>query len=391
MNNQNYIRTFIYLILFFELIMFRYIPFPTIILYIALTLILYIAYKLRNTEDVENKYIIYITIMYSIISIIRGVIETDQYWGYKTVVQRSFWLLMPILIMCDYRLEIIQKITSISLKYFLWVIPLVYSVMEFSSSTLQLYFFTILLLPFLRREHRYKIIIITIVCLATFIESRSFFARITFAIVIAFTYILFRNYERFISWFQKVLFCVFTIIPLVFLYLAYNGIFNVFAMDEYATKYASNNKDIVADSRSLLYVKVNYELDKKDNFWIGNSASATYMAGEWDLGNKEASKFGRSGVESGFCEQYLIGGAIGCTLYSLIFIFGSFYAIFKSNNIICKILGFYILLRWIVSFADESSSWCVGNIMLYLYLGLCYSKQVRSMSNEEMNNWLKSI
>lgn len=43
----------------------------------------------------------------------------------------------------------------------------------------------------------------------------------------------------------------------------------------------------------------------------------------------------------------------------------AYYGIFRSNNDFCKLIGLFIIFRWVISFVDEPNGWVCSNIMLY--------------------------
>ena len=100
---------------------------------------------------------------------------------------------------------------------------------------------------------------------------------------------------------------------------------------------------------------------------------------------------GRTATESGVLNMYLYGGWIGAFLFSSLFWVSAFYGIFRSENIICKTIGCFIIFRWVISFVDEPEIWLCSNLMLYLFMGICLNKRLRMVQNSQWYNWFKSI
>lgn len=188
---------------------------------------------------------------------------------------------------------------------------------------------------------------------------------------------------------MNIVFSVLLIAPLVFSYLGYKGIFNVFDMQSYMNNSSMSEDDLV-DTRSFLYILVQEKLEASKSVVGGVGLAVSY----WDDFNAESNvnelqKIGRTSTESGLLNVYFWGGIIGTFLYSMIYWMAAYYGIFRSKNNFCKLIGLFIIFRWVISFVDEPNGWVCSNIMLYFFMGICLNKKIRNLDDEFMQRYLK--
>ncbi|MBQ8282595.1 MAG: hypothetical protein IJZ01_03390 [Paraprevotella sp.] len=160
-------------------------------------------------------------------------------------------------------------------------------------------------------------------------------------------------------------------------------------MKDYLESY-NIRKENTVDTRSFLYVLVQNKLEKDDSVINGVGIGVSY----WDefqanTGIYEIDTMGRTSTESGLLNMYLWGGLLGAFLFSMLFWTSAYYGIFKSRNNICKLIGLYIMFRWVVSFVDEPNTWVCSNIMMYLFMGFCLNKRIRNMNDFNLKEYFK--
>ena len=89
----------------------------------------------------------------------------------------------------------------------------------------------------------------------------------------------------------------------------------------------------------------------------------------------------RYGSETGFYNLVLKGGYLLAILHIIILLFPAILGIFKSNNILCKACGFYIILSLIELYPF---GWLVFNLkFLTIWIGftLCYLPKIRQLND----------
>jgi len=386
---MTHIKYFYYSLIGLQILTFGIIQ-STILYYLVLTIIFYITFKHYSTKGINAKQLILLNIIYSFVTIFRGIISINDYWDSKILLNRFFWLLLPLLIFYPYKLQIIQKISTFALK--IWWIPIVYSLYIFTTPIFHLFFFLIILLPYLNKRNKIKIGIIIIYSIVTFMNSRGYVIRIIFATAIAGLYYLNLYFHNITIKTIKLLFFILLITPLTFLYLGINGTFNIFDINSYYSKNVTtkeSGESLTVDTRSFLYRGIYKSVYSNGNILIGNSAIGSYIINEENeqTGIKELDQKGRYGSESGLLDSFLCGGIIGTLFFSMLFWVSSYYAIFKSRNFMLKLIGLFIIFRWATSFFDEPSSWWMSNILLYTFMGICLSKSIRETGENNLKLW----
>ena len=220
---MRHIKYFYYSLIGLQILTFGIIQ-STILYYLNLLAIIYITFKCYKTNGINSKQLILLNLIYSFITIFRGIINLNDYWDGKILLNRFVWLILPLLIFYPYKLQIIQKISRFALK--IWWIPIVFSFFIFTTPIFHIFFFLVVLLPYLSRKNKIKICIIIIYSIATFMSSRGYVIRIIFAAAIAGLYYLNIYFHKTTIKIIKTFFFAFLIAPLLFLYLgisAYSG------------------------------------------------------------------------------------------------------------------------------------------------------------------------
>ena len=386
---MRHIKYFYYSLIGLQILTFGIIQ-STILYYLNLLAIIYITFRCYKTNGINSKQLILLNLIYSFITIFRGIINLNDYWDGKILLNRFVWLILPLLIFYPYKLQIIQKISRFALK--IWWIPIVFSFFIFTTPIFHIFFFLVVLLPYLSRKNKIKICIIIIYSIATFMSSRGYVIRIIFAAAIAGLYYLNIYFHKTTIKIVKTFFFTFLIAPLLFLYLGISGSFNIFDINSYYSKNITtkeSGESLTIDTRSFLYRHIYQSVSSKGNTLIGNSAIGSYIINEGNeqTGIKELDQKGRYGSESGLLDSFLCGGIIGALLYSMIFWLSSYYAIFRSRNFMLKLIGVFIIFRWATSFFDEPSSWWISNILLYVFMGICLSKAIREAEENKLRLW----
>jgi len=190
------------------------------------------------------------------------------------------------------------------------------------------------------------------------------------------------------------------IAPLVLFSLAVTDKFNVFDMQGYVKK---DYKDIerkadgkivednlTADTRTFLYVDV-LTTARKYNSWLIGRSPARGNETEW-FGDSDMSGRGeRLGNEVGILNVFMWTGIIGVILYFAVFYIASGLAIKQSNNIYSKILGIFVSFRWLYAWVEDINNFTLNMFILWLIVGLCFSKSFRQMNDMEVTQWVQGI
>lgn len=372
------------------------LPFGTYVyaMFLYYWLIQIFIYIRRNYDYISFNYngnkIISCYVICCLIMIIRGLSHSDNYWQYKDVLLNSGPSLFFFLaIYLSAEIHFCARCLSYIIKYYLLA-----SVILITDATLantgRIMCNTLPLLGYFINKYKWYILIFTLYSLTLTWESRGWVLRALFGLVLGLYYMFVQQKMLNLSkTIMNIVFSVSLIAPIVFSYLGYKGIFNVFDMQSYMNN-SSMSKDDLVDTRSFLYLLVQEKLEASESVVGGVGLGVSY----WDDVNagsnvNEIQKLGRTATESGLLNVYFWGGIIGAFLYSMIYWMAAYYGIFRSNNDFCKLIGLFIIFRWVISFVDEPNGWVCSNIMLYFFMGICLNKEIRNSDDEFMQSYLK--
>lgn len=366
-----------------ELIERSYIPMPslTFLLAIGLYYWIYLSFQYIKQYQITQYYnatfLIYSYVLWNFIVLLRGLIDSQDYWDYRIIfISKGPFLLFALSIFLASRLELMRKIFVYLINYYLFAsIILIRPV--FWGNTGRIICSYIPLLFLWVKKYRLRIALFLIISIPFTFGARGWLLRAFFGICLALTYYAFKERKILLDKIYRTIYAICIIFPLIFLYLGYTGKFNVFHMEDYVK---TENKENISDTRSFLYILVNNTLQKQDKQWIGLGAISNYWHDFGTNGDKVV-KTGRYATESGILNMYLYGGWIGAFLFSMLFWTSAYYGIFRSRNDICKLLGTFIIFRWVISFVDEPEAWLCSNLMMYFSMGVCLDKRLRQWNN----------
>ena len=394
-------RFFYYIFVAFSLIeLFERSSFPLPLgtyvyaIFIYFWLIQIFIYISKNYKYISFNYngnkIIACNVVCSLIMIIRGLSHSDNYWQYKDVLLNSGPSLFFFLaIYLSTEIHFCTKCLSYIIKYYLLASVLLINDARLAN-TGRIMCNTLPLLGYFMNKYKWYIIIFTLYSLTLTWDARGWVLRASFGLVLGLYYIFVQQkIQRLSKKIMNIVFSVLLIAPLVFSYLGYKGIFNVFDMQSYMNNSSMSEDDLV-DTRSFLYILVQEKLEASKSVVGGVGLAVSY----WDDFNAESNvnelqKIGRTSTESGLLNVYFWGGIIGTFLYSMIYWMAAYYGIFRSKNNFCKLIGLFIIFRWVISFVDEPNGWVCSNIMLYFFMGICLNKKIRNLDDEFMQRYLK--
>ncbi len=147
-----------------------------------------------------------------------------------------------------------------------------------------------------------------------------------------------------------------------------------------------SNSELTTDTRTFLFEELFADMSDKELI-TGRGALGKYYSPYFyytTINNLEGDHYIRSSVEVGYLEMILKGGYIMMTLYLLILLPAAYLGIFKSNNIIARMSGYYILsylILWLVSYYPFYSP---EFILVWVAAGTAISTSARKIENDEL-------
>jgi hypothetical protein len=146
------------------------------------------------------------------------------------------------------------------------------------------------------------------------------------------------------------------------------------------------NEDLKIDTRTFLFIELFADMSNEELI-TGRGALGSYYS-PYFAHTEEQGLLGDSSTrvvnEVGYLEIILKGGYVMATLYLLILLPAAYLGIFKSNNVIARMSGYFILIYlilWVVSFYPIYSA---GHILLWMAAGTAISPTARNIKNRDL-------
>ena len=362
---------------------------------ISLIFLLFLTSKIRWRARMPAHGLLFFKMLmgWNVITIVRGAFTAENYWDWKyLILYASFSFLIPCAIIVGLMFEHSRNLFKLIVtKIFLYgfiVIPLTVKIdpereLYARGIVISVCFF-ILLSPYFKRKWQ---LLTFLVATATFILSIDFRAnviRITLATLIIFVYYA-RKYVP-LKWI-KFACLTFFITPLLFLFLGVTGQYNIFKPSDNIDKYEfsyddGTERNIALDTRTFLYQEVFATMQGNNSFVWGEGGAGTYKTEYFD-DSVDYNK-GRYGTEVGFLNVLLYSGILGVLFYAVIIFSAGYYAVNYSNNFLCKMLALFLAFRWVLFFIEDFTRYDVNYYFLWIAVGLCFSKDFRSLSDAEL-------
>lgn len=349
----------------------------------------------------QKKLMVWVQIylLWNVFSIARGIFIAETYWDWKSLITNTMSLLLPIAAYAATDAVILQSMLKTYIKY---ALPL-FIVFVFSITTDAYGFylvpvsFLLLFVTIIKKPWQWIVLALGIFVVITDLTARS--NAIKFAIPIAFSMLYyFRNILSTVI-FELIRKCLF-VAPIVLFILALYVDFNVFKMDEYIKgeyvesrvdkKGQKDEEDLLADSRTFMFVEAFHTATVYDSWWMGRSparGNISEMFGEDDM-NKRGERIWN---EMALANVFNWTGIIGVFLYFMAFYKASYIAINQSNNTFSKILGLYIGFHWLYSWVENINIFSLTTFFLWITIGFCFSTSFRKMTDQEVKIWVQGI
>jgi hypothetical protein len=245
----------------------------------------------------------------------------------------------------------------------------------------------ILFIPYLKIRQTGLILIVAALSLYIAIAWRSNIIHILTSVAIVFIFYLRKlmNY-RWLVFLQIILF----IVPVYLLFRGIQGdnIFNRSTNTEYLITSKGEQENLAEDTRTELYTDVLTDLYETGDIWLGRGANGKYKTDhDFDLPVELGNM--RPDVEVGFLKLLIYNGVLGIILYGILLWFAAYYGIAKTNNTLSQLLGILIATHWAVLFLENIITYNPYYYFHWFSVGLCLSHSFRSLTNDEIKQWLR--
>jgi hypothetical protein len=366
-----------------------------------IVLILFFVIKFKYTSKIHSKQLLVLNVylLYVVVSFVRGVFIAQGYWDWKNLINNTTCLLIPMLAFASDSKILLKHIIK---NYIYYTAPF-FLIFQFFIDKDEFGFylapFSFLLLFFPILSNKWKIIFFSIALYVIFADYGARSNLIKFSIPILFGMIYYFKKIISVKIFEFIRMLL-IVLPLIFFSLGVLGIFNIFnpngdkhkALIDKKRDFKGNlvEDDLMADTRTFLYIDV-LATAKKYNTWVfGRSPARGNISGyfgELDMNKRNE----RNANEVSILNYFTWLGIVGVLLIFILFYQASYLAVNQSNNIFSKIVGLFIAFRWSYGWVEDINNFYIQYLFLWLFIGFCFSKSFRQMTNAEMKYWVRSI
>jgi hypothetical protein len=142
-----------------------------------------------------------------------------------------------------------------------------------------------------------------------------------------------------------------------------------------------------ADSRTFIYIEVISDLVNTGHLMFGKGGSGTYFSSYFQETGEDTDT--RLTVEVGFLAYLLKGGMLAALLNVTLLLYASYLAVYKSKSRYVKWLGFLLITHVLLLFVENLVSLDLYNLCIWLFVGVCSSKEFQSMNDEQIKELLR--
>jgi hypothetical protein len=358
------------------------------------------AKKLSDKKERALLITVQFYLLWNVFSITRGMFIAENYWDWKGLIINSMALLLPIVSYIGCNPAMVQAMLKSYLKYalpLLLVLAFLISDVAFGYYLAPISFLA-LLLPAINLRWKLIILALIVFIITIYTDSRSNVLKFSIPVFFSLIYYL-RSFlsTKVLELARNLLF----IAPILLFCLAATDVFNIFKINEYIEgdyivtvqdleTGGQVESDLKADTRTFLYVEVLESAQKFNSWLIGRSPARGNESASF--GSEDMSERGeRLANEAAILNIFTWTGIVGVILHFIVFYKATYLAINRSNNIYLKILGLYIAFRWLYAWVEDFTNFSITFFLLWLMIGMCFSRSFRAMSNKEFESWVRGI
>ena len=348
----------------------------------------------------KNMMVVNIYFLWTIISIIRGLLEVQGYWEWKGLISNVMGLLLMLVVYTATNKVAVQSLLSFYVRYALPLFLILIFLITAGAYGFYLMpiSFLLLFLPALSTKHKIILFSFATVVLLANLGARSNVIKFAIPLIILLIYYL-RSYLSTTILESARLILIIT--PFVFFILGVTGVFNVFGMDEYIGEQNVTKTDhegrqyeenLAGDTRTFIYVEVLQSAIQNDYWLFGRTPARGNDSPSFGAESFEfTGRYERLANEVGIANVFTWMGVVGVISYFLIFLHASFLAVNRSRNIYAKMLGVYVAFRWLFSWIEDVNNFTLNYFMLWIMIGLCFSYSFRMMTDYEVTIWIRGV
>lgn len=363
----------------------------------GVTLIL--AFKLREKNINYSQLYCYLLIVFA--AAVHGYFMAKCYWDWKLLVSNLMTFSLPLisLVMVD-----IRKAETILGIWYKWI-PVSIVILfllgdepHFYGRLMMPYSLLFIFLPILNKRTRLLCFFALAVVFIMARTDRSDTLRFTLAFLLGIC-----CYKKYYKHFKKIikpLAIVLLVSPFILFGLAATGVFNILNIGEemgWEYKYDvgdGHSKELFSDDRTFLYEE-EIVSSIRHNYWLlGRSLSRGYDSvffGKQIKGDLKWNRTERQSCETAILNIFNYMGIVGVVAFSCVIFSAVFRAVWQSNNKFIPVLGLYLAFRFFYSWLEEFQRFDTNYVLFWIIVGICYSQQFRSLSDQQLKYVIRRI
>jgi hypothetical protein len=345
-----------------------------------------------HTNEFDGKAIFYAYFIYHAITYIRGFFNID--WRPDWINMVSGLLFLSFLVPYWLYMPNTNNLKLLWRSFLIWGIPIgciIFFFLPYDIGIMSVVNFVdvfILCIPFIKKKYSILFLAVALMAVSYDIDRRSILINAIVPILIVLFWRFLKN-----DLVRKVLISALIISPLFFLFMGITHTFNIFESMNGLDILSTGARNMTVDSRTGIFVDVFSGIEKEGAYLFGlggNGKVNTSLVFNVNHDYNLIYKYGRTTSESGILNFIQQGGLMGFVVYSLLLIF----AVMKANrsqNTFMKMLSVFIAFEYLYSFVQVPLKTNGTTFYLMLWIGMCYNKSFRNMTNPQMKEYLRTI
>ena len=344
--------------------------------------------KNLNSYIIGDNYkkFIKVYLIYFLFILCLGLINSETYFDYKY----SFVTYLPFfLFYFAFQLGIKKDIFFFVIKFFNnLIIPLslvlfflgTKSLPEFTSRLALPISLLIVFIPYLKKINQFIIIFVSLLILFYDQSVRMH----SVSIIISFLITLFYYFNISNKKYYNLLVILLFMTPIILILSAIIYKFDIFNFFYELGNLNSYENELLANTRSFLYIDIFNSTDSIFKLIFGSGASASYESYLFSQSNSLLFEEGRYGTEVGFLNYLLKSGVIGFILFSLLLFYPINLGINHSNNILIKLISLKLTFNWFFMFLEYPFVVNMSYFLIYFIIGILSSSELRKLDDNQI-------
>ena len=142
------------------------------------------------------------------------------------------------------------------------------------------------------------------------------------------------------------------------------------------------------DEDTRTNVEIYFNADMKNNWIMGKGIRGEYFCP--DIEPNQVTNY-RNVIETGYLQIILKGGIISLALLLLMAIPAIIIGLFYSKNILTKAAAIWIFLALISMYPTIVNTFSLRYLLVWISIGICFSKNIRTVPENEIRQYFKTI